>query len=72
MQRKILIPIEPDVSPKTIMSEKKNEDEFYTGLLLAVVIWTYAMSRLSFDPVQFIIEIVKSEVASASLSTFLH
>lgn len=67
MQRKILIPIEPDVSPKTTMSEKKNEDEFYTGLMLAVVIWTNVMSRLSFDPVQFIIEIVKSEVAKSSI-----
>ena len=67
MQRKILIPIEPVQTDESVEMDKHNEDELASGFILAVIVWTFVFSNYSINPVQFLVDLLMSELTRSGV-----
>jgi hypothetical protein len=67
MQRKILIPIDPVPVVEDIESTERSDDEYSFGIILTVVVWAFVFTHYSFNPIQFLIDFMRVEIAQSGL-----
>ena len=67
MQRKILIPIDPVPVVEDIELTERSDDEYSFGIILTVVVWAFVFTHYSFNPIQFLIDFMRVEIAQSGV-----